>query len=547
MQATQSPPDSAQSAKLFAEVAERSGRIMADFLRRRAGGRGVAASDEFGIARVFMDFYAGMLAGPWTLAEMQAKMFWDQVALWQTTMRRMLGKNSPPVAEPAADDNRFRGADWRDQFLFDYIKQSYLIAARHMRDAVSSVEGLPEETQKKVNFYTRQYIDALSPSNFALTNPQVLRETLQSGGQNLVRGLNNLLADIERGGIRMTDEKAFKLGVNVATTPGKVVFQNDLMQLIQYAPSTEKVFKRPLLVIPPWINKYYILDLREKNSFVRWAVGEGHTVFVISWVNPDGRYAGKSFDDYMFEGPLEHVVIEALAGVAPVRVDPGDDEHGVPLAHRPADEGILLAKIEDVVLVDPRRDDEKRSFEDLFRARGILYELHQVVLEHHLAGRRGDVHAELECLLVGHADAAALDVGEQIVQAADQILPARLQGLAQHLRVGQSEVRRRQRVDVLARVEIHLLLCFLRQALDGGDRVAHVARGDEVGLLDLVEQELVPPVRPAKAVVVRGGLGDGRRVLSQHAQHRRLPQRHVVPEHLRLHLREGPGIGQHAV
>ena len=304
MAATQSPPDSAQSAKVFAEVAERSSRLMAEFLQRQAGGRSVAASDEFGIARAFMDFYARMLADPWTLAEMQTKVFWDHVALWQTTMLRMLGKNPPPVAEPAEGDNRFREADWRDQFLFDYIKQSYLIAARHMRDAVSSVEGLPEETRKKVNFYTRQYIDALSPSNFALTNPQVLRETLTSGGQNLIRGLNNLLADIERGGIRMTDEKAFKLGVNVATTPGKVVFQNELMQLIQYAPSTETVFKRPLLVMPPWINKYYILDLREKNSFVRWAVGEGHTVFVISWVNPDGRYAGKSFDDYMFEGPL---------------------------------------------------------------------------------------------------------------------------------------------------------------------------------------------------------------------------------------------------
>ncbi|HKB49233.1 MAG TPA: hypothetical protein VKC57_16115, partial [Ktedonobacterales bacterium] len=135
MQATQSPPDSAQSAKVFAEVAERSGRLMTEFLQRQAGGRGVAASDEFGIARAFMDFYARILADPWTLAEMQTKLFWDHVALWQTTMLRMLGENPPPVAEPAADDNRFRGADWRDQFLFDYIKQSYLIAARHMRDA----------------------------------------------------------------------------------------------------------------------------------------------------------------------------------------------------------------------------------------------------------------------------------------------------------------------------------------------------------------------------------------------------------------------------
>ncbi len=304
MPATQSSPDSAQSAKVFAEVAERSGRLMGEFLQRQAGGHGVATSDEFGIARAFMDLTARMLADPWKLAEMQTRMFWDHVALWQSSLLRMLGKEAPPVAEPGEGDNRFRNADWQDQFLFDYIKQSYLIAARHMHDTVSSVEGLPKETQKKVNFYTRQYIDALSPSNFALTNPQVLRETLQSGGRNLVRGLNNLLADIERGGIRMADEKAFKLGVNVAATPGKVIFQNDLMQLIQYAPGTDTVFRRPLLVIPPWINKYYILDLRERNSFVRWAVDQGHTVFVISWVNPDGRYAGKTFENYMFEGPL---------------------------------------------------------------------------------------------------------------------------------------------------------------------------------------------------------------------------------------------------
>ena len=304
MPATQSPPDPVESAKVFAEVAERSSRLMGEFLQRQAGGQGVATSDEFGVARAFMDLYARMLADPWKLAEMQSKMFWDHVALWQSSLLRMLGKEVPSVAEAAKGDNRFRDADWQDQFLFDYIKQSYLIAARHLHGAVSSVDGLSEETRKKVNFYTRQYIDALSPSNFALTNPQVLRETLHSGGQNLLKGLNNLLADIERGGIRMADEKAFKLGVNIATTPGKVVFQNELMQLIQYAPSTETVFKRPLLVIPPWINKYYILDLREKNSFVRWAVEQGHTVFVISWVNPDGRYAEKTFENYMFEGPL---------------------------------------------------------------------------------------------------------------------------------------------------------------------------------------------------------------------------------------------------
>ena len=277
---------------------------MGEFLQKQAAGKGLDYSDEFGIVRAFGGLTARMLAEPWKLAEMQTKMFWDHVALWQSTVLRMLGGSAGPVAEPLKGDNRFREPDWQDLFLFDYFKQSYLIAARHLQDTVASVGGLPEEVRKKVTFYTRQYIDALSPSNFAMTNPQVLRETLQSGGQNLLRGLNNLLADIERGGISMTDEKAFKVGVNVATTRGKVVFQTDLMQLIQYAPSTATVFRQPLLVIPPWINKYYVLDLREKNSFVRWALSEGHTVFVVSWVNPGERHSGKTFEDYMREGLL---------------------------------------------------------------------------------------------------------------------------------------------------------------------------------------------------------------------------------------------------
>src|SRR4051812_45394446 len=188
--------------------------------------------------------------------------------------------------------------------LFDFIKQSYLITSRHVQHAVAGVDDLPEDSKKKVAFFTRQYLDALAPSNFALTNPQVVRETMASGGQNLIKGLDNLLADIEKGGISMTDEKAFTLGKNVATTPGKVVFQNDLMQLIQYEPTTKEVGRTPLVIIPPWINKYYILDLREKNSFIKWAVDQGHTVFVISWVNPDSKLAGKGFDDYMKEGPL---------------------------------------------------------------------------------------------------------------------------------------------------------------------------------------------------------------------------------------------------
>src|SRR3989304_4476782 len=302
------PNDPAQTAKVFAEVAERSSKILGDFVKRHADGKGIAFTDEFGIARAFMDLSAKMLANPWKLAETQMKMFWDYIALWQSSTLKMMGHRVEPVAHPEKGDYRWRDEEWQNHFLFDYFRQSYLIAARHIHDAVLRVEGLPDETQKKVNFFTRQYIDALSPSNFVLTNPQVLRETVSTGGQNLVRGLNNLLEDIDRGNgqlrIKMTDTNAFKVGVNVATTPGKVVYQTDLMQLIQYEPLTREVYKQPLLIIPPWINKYYILDLRRKNSFIRWAVEQGHTVFVVSWVNPDKRHAEKSFEDYMFEGSL---------------------------------------------------------------------------------------------------------------------------------------------------------------------------------------------------------------------------------------------------
>jgi polyhydroxyalkanoate synthase len=295
-------------AKVFHDVAERSSKILGDFAQKQARSLSSAVRDEMGIAKAFMDLYARMAEDPATITSLSVNLWIDYARLWQSTWMKMMGLESQPIAEPAKGDSRFKDADWSGNFLFDYFKQSYLIAARHIQHAVSEVQGLPEESEKKVAFFTRQYVDALSPSNFLLTNPQVLRETLNSGGQNLVRGLNNLLTDIEKGGgelrISMTDEKAFKLGSNVATTPGKVVLQNDLMQLIQYRPTTTEVYKRPLVIIPPWINKYYILDLREKNSFIRWAVEQGHTVFVVSWVNPDARLAQKGFDDYMHDGAL---------------------------------------------------------------------------------------------------------------------------------------------------------------------------------------------------------------------------------------------------
>ncbi len=299
--------DPQEVARILGEVATRSAHLMQDWAQNGKH-KDIAYKDELGIARALMDMWAKLLANPGSLAESQMNMWFDYVRLWQSSWLRMLGQSAVPIAAPAQGDNRFRDEEWQSNFLFDYIKQSYLIAARHIHDTVSSVENMPESSKKKVDFFTRQYIDALSPSNFALTNPLVLRETINTGGSNLVRGLNNLLEDLDQGEgnlrIKMTDAKAFKVGINVATTPGKVVFQNELMQLLQYTPSTDTVLKRPLLIVPPWINKFYILDLREKNSFIKWATAQGHTVFVISWVNPDARYAGKTFADYMFEGPL---------------------------------------------------------------------------------------------------------------------------------------------------------------------------------------------------------------------------------------------------
>jgi polyhydroxyalkanoate synthase len=299
---------SQEIARVYHEVAERSSKLLGDFASKQTANLSAAMRDELGIAKAFMDLYARMAADPSVMASMSVNMWLDYVKLWQSGWMKMFGMHSPPVAEPAKGDARFKDDDWSSNFVYDHIKQSYLIAARHIQHAVANVEGLPEESEKKVAFFTRQYVDALAPSNFLMTNPQVLRETMQTGGHNLVRGLNNLLADIERGGgelrISMTDENAFKLGSNVATTPGSVVYQTDLMQLIQYQPLTPEVYKRPLVIIPPWINKYYILDLREKNSFIRWAVSQGHTVFVLSWVNPDARLAQKGFEDYMLEGPL---------------------------------------------------------------------------------------------------------------------------------------------------------------------------------------------------------------------------------------------------
>ena len=312
-------PNPADVAKTYAEVAQRASRLITQFMEKKAKDGVSAPSDEMGVAKAYMDLSARLLANPYKLAQTQMNMMWDYFSLWQGSMLKMMGMPMTPIAAPEKGDKRFKDEDWEQHFLFDYIKQSYLIAARHLHDTVCCVEGLDETTQTKINFFTRQYIDALSPSNFALTNPEVFRETVKSHGQNLVKGLNNLLHDVEQGDgqlrIRMTDTSAFEMGKNVATTPGKVIFQNDLIQLIQYDPQTKDQYKKPLLIVPPWINKYYILDLRDKNSMVKWATDQGHTTFIMSWVNPDERLSHKSFEDYVLDGSMAAInAVEQATG-----------------------------------------------------------------------------------------------------------------------------------------------------------------------------------------------------------------------------------------
>ena len=299
------------------EIAVRSHRLMLDFLTRRPELSGLG--DPTGAGQAFLQLTAKLIADPMSIAQAQLELWADHMKLWQRTTERLFDPTSASDQRPATTDRRFQHPAWSENILFDYIKQSYLISAEAILSAVSRVNDLNPKTAHKVDFYTRQFVDAMSPSNFLATNPEVLQTTIETGGENLLRGLTNLLDDLERGrgqlAVTMTDLKAFRLGENIAATPGKVIFQNELMQLIQYAPSTPEVKRRPLVIVPPWINKFYVLDLRPKNSFIRWAVGQGHTVFVISWVNPDRRLAHKRFEDYMLEGPLAALTaIEAAAG-----------------------------------------------------------------------------------------------------------------------------------------------------------------------------------------------------------------------------------------
>ncbi len=297
---------------IMGDIAGRSQRLLTDFVSRNstqtAAPNNLGMADTMNIGAAFLELMAKMMEDPQRLMDAQLSLWRGYLDLWRSSTLKMMGQEAPAVINPDPADRRFADDAWRDVQIFDFIKQSYLLSARWVQETVADVQGLDPQNKRKVDFFTKQLIDAAAPTNFAVTNPEVLRATIESKGENLVKGLQNLLEDLEKGKgrlrVSMTDETAFALGRNVAVTPGKVVFRNRMLELIQYSPTTTEVKETPLLIVPPWINKYYILDLREKNSMVKWLTDQGYTTFIVSWVNPDTSMANTTFEDYMLEGML---------------------------------------------------------------------------------------------------------------------------------------------------------------------------------------------------------------------------------------------------
>src|SRR5712691_7448399 len=301
--------DVEQFSRNIARMVEEGGKALAAYLKPREDGaiKADAAEDVSDAVKTLGRVAEYWLVDPQRAVEVQASLGKAYLDLWASAVKRMAGEPAEPAAKADPRDRRFADPEWSSNQFFDFLKQAYLLTAQWADHLVTDAKGLDAHTRQKAEFYVRQIVNAVSPSNFVLTNPELLRETLSSNAENLVRGMHMLAEDIEAGGgdlkIRQSDASMFAVGRNLALTPGKVIYQNDLMQLIQYSPATENVLRRPLLIVPPWINKFYILDLTPEKSFIKWAVAQGLTVFVISWVNPDQHQATKGFEDYMREGP----------------------------------------------------------------------------------------------------------------------------------------------------------------------------------------------------------------------------------------------------
>ncbi len=313
------PPGLADLDKLsrnMGRLIEESQKVAAAYIepRARLDATPKGAEEAKDMVQTLGQVAAQWFTDPARMMVAQATLSSQMMDLWAGTLRRAAGGPPPPPEPARTADKRFAAPEWRELPAFDFLRQAYTITSDWASGLVEEAE-LDDETRDKARFYLRQLTGALSPSNYLATNPELLKHTFEEGGDNLVRGMKMLAEDIAAGKgelkIRQSDNSVHQLGVNMAMTPGKVVFRNDLMELIQYAPTTAEVYRRPLLIVPPWINKFYVLDLNPAKSFVRWAVEQGLTVFVISWVNPDERHADKDFESYMREG-----IVAALDAVA---------------------------------------------------------------------------------------------------------------------------------------------------------------------------------------------------------------------------------------
>ncbi len=301
--------DPEKFANNFARIVEEAGKAASAYLKPRENGKDDHTVEAVNhMVRTFGKVGEFWTSDPQRAMEAQSRLWGRYMDLWGQSVRKMMGSNEADIAPPAKGDRRFNDPEWEQNQFFDFIKQLYLITSSWAYDMVEEADDLDAHTKHKAQFYLSQVVNALSPSNYVFTNPELLRETMQNDGENLIKGMQMLAEDIQAGGgdliIRQSDNSVFKLGENVAVTEGKVIAQSDVCQVIQYEAKTKEVLKTPLLIVPPWINKFYILDLNEKKSFIKWCVEQGHTVFVISWVNPDESLRDKDFLAYIEEGIL---------------------------------------------------------------------------------------------------------------------------------------------------------------------------------------------------------------------------------------------------
>jgi polyhydroxyalkanoate synthase len=300
--------DPFEAGRQWMEIAGKAQKVVSQYMQQRAESGGFQAYNPVVTPQAFAEFFASFLTDPGKIAKAQSSLWEKHAELWRTVMNKDVQKGDGKKST----DKRFKSDEWEKNVALSVLKHSYLIGADWLKNLVSEETGISPQAKKQVEYFTQHYIDAIAPTNFALTNPDVMRKTVETGGANLVRGFNNLLEDLQSGAghVRRAAPEAFELGVNLAATKGSVLQRTDMMELIQYEPTTERVCEIPLLLVPPWVNKYYLFDLQQKTSFIKWAIDQGLTVFTLSWVNPDQSHADKDFDNYWFEGP--HAAFEVI-------------------------------------------------------------------------------------------------------------------------------------------------------------------------------------------------------------------------------------------